>query len=218
MQDAALGSSFNATTKRDPAKRYLNIALAKLGRFLRYPESAVYADIPVDAGDNSILLPGNVVRLRGDAAVNIVAPNGDLPLEWWTIDELNAAGAAFGQPLAWAQHGEQILLYPTPAAAATARVYFVSTFLLMSDDDDEPTLAGGPQILPRTEEFDDTLVQYARARLYGDEDDDQAMTTWLAMFEASKRDLARAAGMRTNMRRQVPSMWARSSAPSFRRP
>jgi hypothetical protein len=69
IQDFALGDDFDATTRRDDAKRFINQGLGRLHRAYRLPNQDARAIVSTVAGTNVYSLPDDFVSLHDDEAI-----------------------------------------------------------------------------------------------------------------------------------------------------
>lgn len=205
LQDQALHDDFDAGKYREPAKRFLNEAQARIFRQVHLAEGDGEASVNLTPGVGVYELPTDAIRvdsLRDPSTARTLYPA--------SVPQFDAHVATDGTPVMFAQIGRQIHVHPTPQQAMELRVRFRLVPGFMVEDDDYP------QVPP---DYQHLLVTYARSRLFRLEDDaDMAAFYWAEWL----RDLAEMRGdvqRRGTRVRQVPGMWAFGfSRPVFGRP
>lgn len=206
LKAAALGDNFNTTTKAAAAGRYINRAMKIVARRIGVANTEAKATATTNVGEDTYDLPADFSHFTG--AGNPVWLDNE-PLEQIDRADIEDRGPASGKPISFTQYEGNIIFWPTPDGEYDLTLFYRAGPLTMVDDLEEPTLP---------DDYHELLPIYARARLYGDEDDEQAMTTWLGMFESELRQTHRDDGARAAFHRRVPGMWNRRTTPMFRIP
>jgi hypothetical protein len=194
LQDFALGDDFDATTRREDAKRFVNQGLGRLHRAHRLPTQDARAIVSTVAGTNVYSLPADFVSLVDDEAVLY----GTDVLEPYDITDFDQLTALSGQPRSFALSENLILLYPNPDAVyeLTMRYRAVQT---LSADADVPTISADRH---------PDLGWFARAKLYLLADDPDMHAQIMATLPRVMQDANPANDQQfVPRRRQVGGHW-----------
>lgn len=177
LQNEALHDDFDQTKYRAAAKRFLNEAQRRVARRVRVPELEDTLQVDTVAGEATVELPYDVVR------INSLRNTADrAPLEAVPVDDVDLSPASTGSPSVYASVGRRLILGPTPGGAYPLEVRVQGRPVELVDDGDVPQLG---------DDYADLLVTYARARLFRLEDDFDAAREYMGEFE---RDLGIYAG------------------------
>jgi hypothetical protein len=194
LQDFALGDDFDAATRREDAKRFINQGLGRLHRAHRLPTQDARAIVSTVAGTNVYSLPADFVSLVDDEAVLY----GTDVLEPYDITDFDQLTALSGQPRSFALSENLILLYPNPDAVyeLTMRYRAVQT---LSADADVPTISADRH---------PDLGWFARAKLYLLADDPDMHAQIMATLPRVMQDANPANDQQfVPRRRQVGGHW-----------
>jgi hypothetical protein len=190
LQDFALGDDFDATTRREDAKRFINQHRAH-----RLPTQDARAIVSTVSGTNVYSLPDDFVSLYDDEAVLY----GTDVLEPYDITEFDQLTAVSGTPTSFALSENLILLYPNPDAVyeLTMRYRAVQT---LSADADVPTVAGDRH---------PDLGWFARAKLYLLSDDPDMHAQIMGTLPRVMQDANPASDQQfVPRRRQIGGHWS----------
>jgi hypothetical protein len=207
VQNAALGSDFDASRYREDVKRWINEALGKIAhRVTLIQPLQGTATITTATGVSTYELPADDIRVHSLGDSETATALDDVG-----VDAIDQSDTSQGRPAAFALYGGELLLYPTPDGVYSLELRFEREAWLLQDDGDT---------LPLPDAYADLPVNYARARLFEREDDFEAAQAWQARFESELLELRSDLGRQDRTRRrQIGGMWqVPAVAPRFQRP
>lgn len=198
LKTESLGNDFDSALYSTRAGQFLNEALARVSRQVRFGSEETLQTVSTVSGTATYSLAADNVRVRH--VFNATTRNMLIPVEQHDIDD---ADVSSGTPLDYSLEGGVLTLYPTPNGVFSLSVRYRSALGQFSADSDTTATVGFPDA------YADVLVSYARHKLYRVEDDPEMANYWLAEFQ---RQLVE---MRADVQlpsedgpRQVPSMWS----------
>lgn len=206
LQDEALSDDFEPDKYRTLTRRFLNEAQRRIARRVRVPQLEQTQTFTTVAGDGTVDLDENVIR------INSLRNTTDRdPLDDVGTDALDDFPSASGKPSSYATSGQELTLYPTPDAGYNLEVRYQSRPADLDDDGDVPQMG---------DDYADLLVTYARARLFRLEDDMELARLWMEDFETDLAKYATDVQLHDRSRvRQVEGMFSGGNrGPSFVRP
>lgn len=210
IQNSALGNDFDPNVYRPLAKQSILDALGEIARKVQMPANEDTASVVTVAGTASYLLPATNIRV-----LTVFDAADGAELESVTQEAVDANPSQAARPSGYALYAGNIVLWPTPQTVRTLTLRFLGATGLPSLDTDIMQAATG---VP--EDYLHGLVEYARWRLFRQEDDFEAARFWQGEWQATLLSLKADVQRRDRSRkRQVPGMFAGGGpTPSFRLP
>lgn len=193
LQLEALGNDFDSSAYLGRVKQWLNDGLRDIARRVNVPALEATTTVTVLADTATYAVPVDMLRL-----LELV----DLPRRR-ILEEVDRAALDMsldvrGTPTSFALFDNQIVLWPTPDAAATLTLRYQQNPLALSADSSDSTAT-----IP--DEYAHMLVCFVRARLFRAEDDFEAANFWKAeytdLLTRMKADVQRQS---VNRVRQIP--------------